>query len=216
LTERSMLQYKNYLKSTLQTFLPAYCLYCETQLFEHSVIFCKSCKLLVEKSPDEHSFRYHGVIRHLLIQAKFQPNETYARLLIQYFLQNFLPSEKFSHYDSTTFIPIHWKRRWLREYDFASIFAQKLAQAIQVPCLDLIKAVRFDAPLSLSKTKEERVFKLQKRFKVYKSISPQTILLVDDIQTTGSTLEVVKQLLEQEGHRVETRAFAQTNLNCTV
>lgn len=101
-------------------------------------------------------------------------------------------------------VPISAKRRRYRGFNQAELLAEGLAKELGMVSANLIKRVRNTAPLNgLSPTErrsclrdafcwnENEALKLEKL--------PQTVALVDDIFTTGTTLDACARVLTEHG-----------------
>lgn len=154
-------------------------------------------------------FWFTGPIREVVHKAKFTPDESKARGLMRYIsMQN-----TFSNLDAIVFVPIHWRRRLTRGFDLSALFALTLSKQLKLPIFDWLQNTRFDKPLTLSTSKAERAALTQNRYKLRKNSStPKNILLIDDVMTTGATLESAKLVLLQAGHQVTCYALAKTPL----
>ncbi len=87
-------------------------------------------------------------------------------------------------------IPLHWKRKRKRGYNQAEILARELGKRTGIAvCTDRLLRIRNTRPLKLFDRKE-RMEVLQGAFAVRSSSDfPENILLIDDIYTSGSTME---------------------------
>lgn len=92
-------------------------------------------------------------------------------------------------------IPLHWIRHMTRGYNQAAEVAQLLAKSLDVPCKKLLRRKR--------KTKIQATLDAKNRLKNLTNafmscdddLHHQNILLVDDVFTTGSTLQAATQEL---------------------
>lgn len=86
-------------------------------------------------------------------------------------------------------VPLHWARRWLRGYNQSQALAKSLAAKLQVPCrprwLRRVRWTSSQTPL----TGEARRRNLRDAFRARKGLNLEgkTVLLVDDVLTTGTT-----------------------------
>lgn len=102
-------------------------------------------------------------------------------------------------------VPLHWRRHWFRGYNQAECLALALGGYLQIPVWNILKRVRHTAP---QKGLDDRGRKenLRQVFAVdAKSRSVigncRSVLLIDDIYTTGATLESCGQVLKEQGVR---------------
>ncbi|MEM7185036.1 MAG: phosphoribosyltransferase family protein [Bacteroidota bacterium] len=145
-------------------------------------------------------FQKKGITQQLLHNLKYRGQED-----ISYFFGKWLGHELRDHPDFTDIdlvvpVPIHRKKLKQRGYNQVTGFGKEIAMALKVPFNDSVLLKPTHTP--------SQVFK--ERFKRYGSseaftmsseenISGKHILLVDDIVTTGATLEIcAQQLLKNE------------------
>lgn len=170
-------------------------------------IFCRHCEPSIKTADSEAVFLFTGPIREVIHQAKFKPDESKARQLMR-----IIPPLDLSP-EAIVFVPIHWRRRLKRGFDLSALFALALSKQLKIPVFDWLQNTRFDKPLTLSASKQERLVLTQGRYKLRKHPQkPKNILLVDDVMTTGATLEAAKQVLISAGHQVTCLALAKTPL----
>lgn len=151
--------------------------------------------------------RKTGYERHSMgesiLRFKFDNAREYGDYYIEQVLEQY--SEQLSRWkpDVIIPIPIHPSKMKTRGYNQAEVLAKKLSTAIQVP-------MRTDLLVRKQKTKpqkelndEERLRNLTAAFAMAGRIPDayQRILLVDDIFTTGSTMEACTRRLKEQGPR---------------
>lgn len=95
-------------------------------------------------------------------------------------------------------IPLHWSRFWQRGYNQAEVLAQIIAENMNVPLKNAIVRKRKTARQA-GLNKEERSKNLKNAFQVKdaKCLKNASVLLIDDVFTTGNTLlEAAKVIIE--------------------
>ena len=91
-------------------------------------------------------------------------------------------------------VPLHWTRKWRRGYNQAEIIADVLARKLGVPMVpDLLERVRRTRTQTKLSVKEkssnvEGAFKVSEKRLSGLALRPLSILVVDDVFTTGATL----------------------------
>lgn len=107
-------------------------------------------------------------------------------------------------------VPLHWRRQFLRGYNQSEVIAKQLSRELKIPTEKLIarhKHTKQQAKLD----KTERENNLIDAFSVIKGANckKRSILLVDDVMTTGATLtEAAKVLLKEVATEVNVLVLA--------
>jgi ComF family protein len=106
-------------------------------------------------------------------------------------------------------VPLHWRRRLARGYNQAERIARPLAGRLGLPCVQALARRRATPPQSLL-GREERLANLRKAFRVPRPerVRGLHILLVDDVATTGATLDAAAAALKKAGAAAVTALVA--------
>ncbi|MDP3784946.1 MAG: ComF family protein [bacterium] len=98
-------------------------------------------------------------------------------------------------------IPASPERRRERGYNQAELLAEGLSEKISLPCrADILLKIK-NTPSQTSLSRRERLFNIKDSFTIQnpEELLGKTILLVDDISTTGATLSEAARVLKQAG-----------------
>jgi ComF family protein len=144
-------------------------------------------------------FQFEGVIREAILQLKYRNlralSETLAELLSDYLSTSPLPGEVLVP------VPIHRKRLRERGYNQSSLLAQKLGKLVGLPVIDdSLSRQRHALPQTQSKTVAERRNNVAGAFTCRdQRLKGRQILLIDDVATSGATLNACATALKAAG-----------------
>jgi predicted amidophosphoribosyltransferase len=107
------------------------------------------------------------------------------------------------HYDAIVPIPQHWYRRLTQRYNHSEVLASGLAAALNCPTAEgWLHRARW-TPKQGMKTIAERLKNMERAFTVparfTRRIQDRRFLLVDDVMTSGATLDQAAWALKQRG-----------------
>lgn len=204
------------LEGAIAALLPSACAACEAP--SGGEAFCGACHAGLtppEQAPScvRAVFAYGGPLADAVRKAKFLPDEGRARALASLFAGATCSAwPDLAHgVFGVAFVPLHWRRRFTRGFDLPEVLAGALARALSVPVVPALRAVRLDPPLSWGATARHRAAAVRGRYACRASVAGRTLLLVDDVVTTGSTLaEASRVLLEAGASAVLPLALAAT------
>ncbi len=145
-----------------------------------------------------HNFKYNGKKEVGLILGR-----RYGRILKR--------ESHFRGIDCIVPVPLHWKKQRKRGFNQSDMFGNGLAESMEIPCIkDGLERLK-DTDSQTKKSREARLTNMQGVFVVKKpkQLAGKHILLVDDVLTTGSTLEVcANELLKAPGAKVSMATIA--------
>lgn len=98
-------------------------------------------------------------------------------------------------------IPLHPRREHNRGFNQSALLAKQLAQTLSLPCMPLLRRTRHTPPQTSVTThvSAHRRENVAAAFGMAEQMAPPAILLVDDVATTGSTLEEAAKVLYAHG-----------------
>ncbi|HEY1188060.1 MAG TPA: phosphoribosyltransferase family protein [Gemmata sp.] len=98
-------------------------------------------------------------------------------------------------------VPLHWWRKWMRGYNQSAALAREIAASLGRPFEPhLLRRVRY-ATQQAQPTRAARLVSMKDVFRVRPGarLGGKTVLLVDDVMTTGSTVSAVARALLSAG-----------------
>ena len=169
-------------------------------LEEQNIIECVSCtgkSFYFDKAIS--CIEYNDFSKKIIFGFKYN-NKTYMSRYIADIMREKLELEEIS-FDYIMFVPLHKKRMKKRGFNQAQKIAKYLGKQTKTPVHDCI--VRKEYTRRLYKlNKEERKQELKGVFKLKNSnidLSDKNIILIDDIFTTGSTVNEISKILKNSG-----------------
>jgi ComF family protein len=149
-------------------------------------------------------FSKSGNIQRLLHNLKYRNQPEIAIVLGKVFAQRIRESGVSFYFDIIIPVPLHKSRLRKRGYNQSAKFAQGLSQGFNIPWAENILIRKTQTETQTRKTKLKRwenvsaVFDLEDAFRV----QGKHILLVDDVITTGATIEACAKVLTEGGCRI--------------
>ena len=169
---------------------------------------CRSCRSSSRLYAAHIATPYDDLAKTLIWKLKFDGAQA-AAVTIAACLREVLPSDENRQYLIVP-VPTATSRVRRRGYDQAKLVARALAQQARLPYLDCLQ--RSGQAHQVGASRYERLRQLKNSFRVVhkRRVQDAHIILVDDVVTTGATLEAAAAALKSAGvRRVEAMAFAQ-------
>jgi len=145
--------------------------------------------------------RSRGVIRELIHRLKYNREiwiaNVLGRILVHGLAEDRLAGEKF---DAIVPVPLHSKRLREREFNQAALLAAHVSKAAGIPLRDVLARRRYTGTQT-ALDRSGRRQNLRNAFLMRKNafVTDQNLLLVDDVLTTGSTLDACAVVLLEQG-----------------
>lgn len=144
-------------------------------------------------------FEYTGSLRKAVIDFKFRSCRKYAELFAELMYDYLDTYSVWEQFDFIVPVPLHKKRLLERGYNQSELISEYVAKHVDIPLKnDLL--VRSRATVKQSTLQGlDRIKNVQDAFCCTEDISDASVLLFDDICTTGSTLQACASALESAG-----------------
>lgn len=180
------------------------CPKCGHELGEYGVVHtrCRACegKSLFFKSATA-PFRYERPVRELILQLKLAGQTFLAVLLARHVVAHLESSGLMERVDVIVPVPLHWRRRVKRGYNQSVLLAREIGRHFRLPLVSrsLVRVAPTKSQTSVSMQK--RMEHLRGAFAVRRreALAGKTVLLIDDVLTTGATCAECSRILRQEG-----------------
>jgi ComF family protein len=101
--------------------------------------------------------------------------------------------------DAVVPVPLHWWRRLRRGYNQSEALARGLARVLALPCRTSWLRRARHTPSQVGKSAEQRRANVRGAFRAARVPAGASVLLVDDVMTTGATASEAARALKEAG-----------------
>lgn len=175
---------------------PRFCVSCRRE----GPLLCRPC--LDDFSADGPPFAYaNPVIRQLICAWKYEGDNDGLRVLWTLMLSRLSALRALvatERLEAIVPVPLSkWKERW-RGFHQVRDLAHILGKELSLPTVDCLeRRHRFVSQADLSHVDRTKSFQKRTFFVKVSAVVPQRILLIDDVQTTGATMNAVAEVLRE-------------------
>ncbi len=144
---------------------------------------------------------YEGLRRELILRMKQPTGECLAEWVGEAWARSADEKLRALGADFVVPVPLHWRRRWLRGYNQSEVLARALAGRLGLACRPRwLRRIRH-TPLQTEQSATARRANVRGVFHAPSrpELRNRTILLVDDVLTTGSTASEAARALRDAG-----------------
>lgn len=217
-------------------FYPQLCYGCDAVLQKQTNVLCSACllnlalipttlsnttemkrrfygKLLVEHCAAILYFSEESITQKLLHELKYRNKQNIGLFIAQLALKQLNNQAIFNDAQAIVCIPLHWSKERKRGYNQLTVFGTELSKQLNIPFYK-------DYIIKTTKTKtqtKKNIFqraKKQSEFIVnpkYHHLQNLHLLLVDDVMTTGATLQNAGNcILKNASHKISILTMAYT------
>ena len=180
------------------------CYRCEQKSAHHMT--CKDCRQVSALHSVTPVAVYEGIVKDLIWRLKFGRAKAAAHDIARHLC---LPVGHEDHPVAVMYVPTATSRTRVRGYDQARLIARSFARLHQLPLSPAL--VRTGQHRQVGSSGEKRRHQMRNSFRIAHGaeIADTHIILVDDVTTSGATLEAVAEVLKQAGvWRIDACVFA--------
>ncbi|MES2565998.1 MAG: phosphoribosyltransferase family protein [Bacteroidota bacterium] len=218
----------------LSLIYPRNCVACGNSLYKHEDQICNYCYTNLPKT-NFHSghrnpvdslfygriplllassfylFQKKGSIQKILHAIKYKSNKDLAVLVGKWYAEDLKTDPVISRSDYIVPVPLHSKKLKMRGFNQSEEFAKGLAEGLKT---SLNTSVLIRKDFTETQTKKSKYERWENVEDVFELIAPDTfknkhVVLVDDVITTGATIEACCQLLHSiEGIQISVLSIA--------
>lgn len=146
---------------------------------------------------------YRGELREAVLRSKRASEESFTLALGALIGQQLGPSLATQEIDLVTNMPTHWKRRWQRGVQSTELLLRGLVSQVELPVASQVLRCRRYTRKQGTLSPAERFRNVSNAFRVRKpqQVRGKHVLVVDDVMTSGATVNEVARVLQQAGAR---------------
>jgi len=217
--------FRHWIEDLIRLFFPDHCLACDAVMPKNLETLCMRCRLnlpytqhhftpsenpIVLKFWGKVNLRYGiaylkfykgGKVQKLLHALKYQKQPQIGVLLGESYGEDLTAFELEKEFDFIIPLPLHPKKLRIRGYNQAACFGQGLAKAFEKPMYENILLKSTHTESQTRKSRINRWINVKETFVLdpdqQQLLRNKHVLLVDDVITTGSTLESAILVLQR-------------------
>lgn len=151
------------------------------------------------------ALKYDDMIKESIYRFKYDNCALYSKTFAQIMYQTIETKDIINYkFDIITYVPIHKNKLKSRGYNQAKLLADELSIKLNIPSKNLIVRTKDTKPQS-NLSPKERFNNLKGAFKLSSNqkLINKNILIIDDIYTTGSTINACANTLIDIGYGVD-------------
>lgn len=219
-----MASFKDYLSAFVYVLFPDNCLACGGVIEQGEKSICSICRVSFPRTNfhlDKENilaqkfwgrikieyaiaylfFQKEGDVQSMLHYFKYKDAKEIGNIVGNWYAQELLDNDFYKNFDIIIPVPLHPKKLRKRGYNQSACFGEGLAEIWKIPQLEHGLKKVTNTKSQTKKSRQERYDNMKAGFVVPnpEEIKDKNILLVDDVVTTGATLEACANLLLENG-----------------
>ena len=225
-----------FLKDLFSIFYPKLCVNCENQLGKNEKLVCIFCRhdfplinfsnysenkitkifygrVSIEKANSLLYYRKEGITKKLIHELKYKGNKEVGTFFGNWLGDVLKENKEFSTIDFIIPVPLHPKKLRQRGYNQVTKFGETLSYHLEKSFLENVLLRTSTSKTQTFKARFERFNNNDTKFLLNDSkiLKNKHVLLIDDVITTGATLEAcTKELQKTEGIKISILTMAYT------
>ncbi|WP_372917422.1 ComF family protein [Salegentibacter sp.] len=221
----------------LNLFYPKICNCCETELVSHEKIVCTTClhqlpltnfhldnenttkkvfsgRLSIENATSLLYFKKKGMVQNLIHNLKYRGNREIGTYLGQWLGEELAKTRNYTQIEVVIPVPLHRKKLKSRGFNQVEDFGKEIANCLNAQYIDDVLVKRSATTTQTLKKRLSRWGSIDETFFVENQdkVVNKQLLLVDDLITTGATMEAcVSKLQKINGVKISLASMAITD-----
>lgn len=186
----------------LRTVQEPYCRKCGKELSCDTQEYCEDCMKQKHLFDEGRALYEYPCIRRSIAAFKYKGRQEYAEFYAQEIEKHLGETIRRWQPQALIPVPLHPSRMRARGYNQAFLLAKELGERMGIPvAANMIKRVKRTAPQK-ALNRQMRQNNLKRAFKIGRNdVKLSTIIIIDDIYTTGSTMDAMAAVLRDAGIR---------------
>lgn len=209
----------SWLVDLVNLFFPLQCQACGNVLFRQEEVICFKCLIrlprtnfhLHEENPVSRMFwgripihaaasflffNKGGKVQQLIHQLKYKGQTKVGLYLGKMYGESLLKSHLFADVELVIPVPLHPRKQHQRGFNQSEVIARGLSSSMHIPCVSDQLIRRLHTATQTRKSRYERWENVKSSFQLNRpeELAGKHLLLVDDVITTGATLEACAQV----------------------
>lgn len=216
------IRHSRFVDGFIHLLYPSSCLICQEELTRHEQDLCSICtdrlhytyfETFTDPTPLDQLFwgrvqlefsysllyyEKHNSSKLLLAALKYANRPDVGQRLGTLIANRMKATGHLHQVDCLIPVPLHPRKEFLRGYNQSAMLAEGISRATSLPVKDLVKRTEHSGSQT-TLGRFRRWDNVQGRFAVHPDLAKfRHVVLVDDVITTGSTLEAIIHLIRQE------------------
>ncbi|MCR4999608.1 MAG: ComF family protein [Lachnospiraceae bacterium] len=190
----------NKCKENIHPVVEPLCRKCGKQILIEEAEYCRDClRLPHHYNQGRGVFSYEGPMKDGMYRLKYGNRREYAKTIIRVALEQHEDWLRHMRPEVIVPVPVHPKKLRKRGYNQAEVLARELSNKTGIPVEPLVERRVDTLPLK-ELTPEKRRKNLKNAFNIRKNgVKFKKVLIIDDIYTTGATVDAIAKLLLDSG-----------------
>lgn len=221
-------------QNLINLFFPKVCLSCNHALLDNEIYICTNCRhdlpvtnyhlddsdqvkkvfygrVKLKKATALLRFQKKGIVQQLIHNLKYKGHQEIGTFLGAWLGDELKNIDNYKDIDLVIPVPLHKRKLRKRGYNQVTLFAKEIAKSLNIEYIDSVLVKVNDTASQVNKSRLSRWNSNNETFAIQNLnlIDNKHVLLVDDIITTGATIEAcTNQLLKAKNVKISVATMA--------
>lgn len=185
---------------TLKPLSGELCCKCGKKLRNEETEYCRDCSRYPHIFDSGMALYEYEDVAACIYRFKYQNRQEYADFFGREMACRFRERIRSVCPDGLVPVPLHKKREQKRGFNQAGLLAEVIGRELGIPVYEKMIVRQHNTLPQKNLNSAERQNNLKRAFKIAQNeVKLSTIIIIDDIYTTGSTIDAVSEVLRQAG-----------------